>query len=283
MPQPSQPEDPKHARQRSDAPLLELTHARVVRDGRTILHVDHLTLRSGERVAILGPNGAGKSTLVGLLTRDVRALAPQDTDAPAPVRLLGEPLWDLVDARRLLGVVSASLQSTYDLPVTVRDAVLSGFFGSIGLRQTHRPTAEQIDRADQLLAEVGATELADRLLDTLSTGEARRALVARALANDPQVARARRALRRSRPRDDVAVPRTHGASPGALGPDAAAGHAPCGRHRPRGRPRGAALGGPGSRRRAKVGDTDSRPPLSALWLSGAGRGTRRVVPPLVGG
>jgi iron complex transport system ATP-binding protein len=170
-----------------DTPLLELTAARVVRGRRTILDVDHFALWPGERVAILGPNGAGKSTLVGLLTRDIRPLAPQDPDSPPPVRLAGRSLWNLFDARRLLGVVSASLQSTYDLPVTVRDTVLSGFFGSIGLRQTHRPTAEQIARADELLAEVGATELADRRLDTLSTGEARRALVARALVNDPPV------------------------------------------------------------------------------------------------
>ncbi len=170
-----------------DIPLLELTAARVVRGRRTILDVDHFALWPGERVAILGPNGAGKSTLIGLMTRDTRPLAPQDLNSPPPVRLAGRSLWNLVDARRLLGVVSASLQSTYDLPVTVRDTVLSGFFGSIGLRQTHRPTAEQLARTDMLLAEVGATELADRRLDTLSTGEARRALVARALANDPPV------------------------------------------------------------------------------------------------
>ncbi len=171
----------------ADTPLLELTDARVVRGGRTILHVDRFALWPGERVAVLGPNGAGKSTFVGLLTRDIRPLAPQDPAAPAPVQLLGKPLYNLFEARRLLGVVSASLQTTYDLPVTVLDTVLSGFFGSVGLRQTHRPTAEQIARANALLAEVGALELADRRLDTLSTGEARRALVARALANDPPV------------------------------------------------------------------------------------------------
>jgi iron complex transport system ATP-binding protein len=171
----------------SDTPLLELTDARVVRDGRIILDVEHFALWPGEHVALLGANGAGKSTFVSLLTRDVRPLAPQDPSAPPPVRLLGKSLWNLFDARRLLGVVSESLQSTYDVPVTVRDAALSGFFSSIGLRQTHRPTAEQIATADRLLADVGAADLADRRLDTLSTGEARRALVARALVNDPPV------------------------------------------------------------------------------------------------
>jgi iron complex transport system ATP-binding protein len=168
-----------------DTPLLELTSARVVRDGRAILDVDHFALWPGEHVAVLGPNGAGKSTFIGLLTRDIRPLAPHSLEAPAPVRLAGASLWNLFDARRLLGIVSSSLQSTYDLPVSVRDTVLSGFFGSIGLRQTHHPTAEQIARADALIAEVGIADLAKRQVDTLSTGEARRALVARALVNDP--------------------------------------------------------------------------------------------------
>ena len=87
------------------APLLELTDARVVRDGRTILSIAHLTLRTGEHVAILGPNGSGKSTLVGMLTRDVHPLATEGSH----VRLLAEDRWDLFEARKLLGVVSAAL------------------------------------------------------------------------------------------------------------------------------------------------------------------------------
>lgn len=161
--------------------LIQLRDAEVVRDGRTILHVDSLVFREGEHVAILGPNGAGKSTLIGLLTRDLRPLV---RDKP-PVLLRGQARWDLFEARRVFGVVSDALQDDYRLRVTVRDVVLSGFFGSVGLYRAGEITTAMKARADELLEYLGITALADRTMDTLSTGEARRALIGRALVHNP--------------------------------------------------------------------------------------------------
>lgn len=161
--------------------LIQLRDAEVVRDGRTILHVDSLVFREGEHVAILGPNGAGKSTLIGLLTRDLRPLV---RDKP-PVLLRGQARWDLFEARRVFGVVSDALQDDYRLRVTVRDVVLSGFFGSVGLYRAGEITTAMKARADELLEYLGITALANRTMDTLSTGEARRALIGRALVHDP--------------------------------------------------------------------------------------------------
>jgi iron complex transport system ATP-binding protein len=169
----------------SDTPLLQLRDCVVVRDGRAILSVDELTLRSGEHVAILGPNGAGKSTLIRLLTRDIRPLAHED--GSAALLLLGRERWDLLDARRNMGIVSDSLQEMYAVGVSALDAVTSGFFGSVGLYRHQRVTAAMRDRAGELLALLGIGHLADRTMDTLSTGEARRALIARALVHDPGV------------------------------------------------------------------------------------------------
>ena len=166
------------------APLLELRDAVVVRDGREILHVERLAIAEGEHLALLGPNGSGKSTLVGVLTRDVRPLAREDG---SPVRLLGRDRWDLFEARSLFGVVSSALQSTYARRVTVRDTVTSGFFGSVGLYRHQDVTPVHRVRTDELLAELGIERLAARTMDTLSTGEARRALIARALVHDPPV------------------------------------------------------------------------------------------------
>ena len=165
----------------STVPLIELRDAEVVRDGRTILHVDSLAFREGEHVAILGPNGAGKSTLIGLVTREVRPLARES----APVLLRGAARWDLFEARRIFGVVSDTLQDDYRLRVTVRDVVLSGFFGSVGLYRRAEVTPRMAARADELLAYLDITRLAGRTMDTLSTGEARRALIGRALVHDP--------------------------------------------------------------------------------------------------
>ena len=163
-------------------PLLQLRSATVVRDGRTILHVDDLAIAAGEHVAILGPNGSGKSTLVGLLTRDVRPLARGDGPS---VLLAGRERWDLMAARRLMGVVSDALQEEYAEGVSASDVVLSGFFGSVGLYPNTLVTGPMRERAGALLAELGIAELAARPFGTLSTGEARRALIARALVSDP--------------------------------------------------------------------------------------------------
>jgi len=165
----------------ADSQLISLRDAEVVRDGRTILKVDSLDFREGEHVAILGPNGAGKSTLIGLITRDVRPLA---RDEPA-VLLRGQARWDLFEARRVFGVVSDLLQDDYHRRVTVRDVVLSGFFGSVGLYRRAEVTASMHERAEELLAYLEIEELAERTMDTLSTGEARRALIGRALVHDP--------------------------------------------------------------------------------------------------
>jgi iron complex transport system ATP-binding protein len=162
-------------------PLIELRDAEVVRGGRTILHVDSLTFREGEHVAILGPNGAGKSTLIGLVTRDVRPLAR----LKPPVLLRGRERWDLFEARRIFGVVSDALQAEYERHVTVSDVVLSGFFGSVGLYRRAEVAPAMADRADGVIAFLGIEALADRTMDTLSTGEARRALIGRALVHDP--------------------------------------------------------------------------------------------------
>jgi iron complex transport system ATP-binding protein len=166
-------------------PLLRLTGCVVVRDGRAILSIDDLTLNAGEHVAVLGPNGAGKSTLIRLLTRDVRPLA-HDDGSPAVV-LMGRERWDLTEARRFMGVVSNTLQADYVVPVTVRDTVTSGFFGSIGLYRHQVVTPAMLARTDELLELLGIVRLASRTMDTLSTGEARRTLIARALVHDPAV------------------------------------------------------------------------------------------------
>ncbi len=165
-------------------PLLELRDAVVVRDGVEILHVERLTLAEGEHLSVLGPNGSGKSTLVGLLTRDVHPVAR--LEGP-PAVLRGKELWDLLDARALFGVVTSAWQELYSRPVSVRDAVLSGFFGSVGLTSFQHVTETLRAAAERAMSETGIAHLADRTMDTLSTGEARRALIARALVHDPAV------------------------------------------------------------------------------------------------
>ena len=164
-------------------PLLQLSGAVVVRDGRAILTVDEFRIAEGERLVVLGPNGAGKSTLIKLLTKEILPLWAD----PPPVRLFGEPRYELREARRLLGVVSATAQDQADVVLPAREVVLGGLFGALGVPTHVRVTREHEAAAEAALAELEVSHLAERVMTTLSTGEARRVLFARALVHDPAV------------------------------------------------------------------------------------------------
>jgi iron complex transport system ATP-binding protein len=173
----------RHETPAARPPLLELTGAVVVRDGRAILTVDRFSIAEGERLVVLGPNGAGKSTLIKLLTKEIMPLWAD----PPPVRFLGEPRYELREARRLLGVVSATAQDEADVVLSAREVVLGGFFGALGVPPHSIVTPEQTAAALAALTELEVGHLAERMMTTLSTGEARRVLFARALVHDPAV------------------------------------------------------------------------------------------------
>lgn len=170
---------------KTDSELLAVRGAKVLRDGRAILDVEEFVIREGEHLAILGPNGAGKSTLIGLLTRDILPLWSD----PYPVLFRGQPRVELAQARKLLGVVSSSAQQTVRAHLSVREVVIGGLFGALGVPPHLRGavTREHEAAAERAMEEVGILALAARDMVTLSTGEARRSLIARALVHDPAV------------------------------------------------------------------------------------------------
>ena len=165
-----------------EAPLLELARVTVVRGGRPVLDDFSLVLRAREHVAIVGPNGAGKSTLLKLLSRDVYPV-------PAPhtvCRILGRDRWNVFELRGILGLVSNDLAASLDGSASARDVVLSGFFSSWSLETFHAVNAAMREAADAAMARLGIGHLAERPLASLSSGEARRAAIARALVNAPR-------------------------------------------------------------------------------------------------
>jgi iron complex transport system ATP-binding protein len=168
--------------------ILDLHHASVVLDGACILDDLTFTIDVGEHTAILGPNGAGKSTLIRLLTLQQYPFA-SDNGVP-PIRVFGRDRWNVFELRSRLGIVSADLHDRLVHGgsagvMTGLDAVLSGFFASQGLFAHHTVTAEMRERARDALDRMEIAHLAQARLDRLSTGEARRVLIARALVHEP--------------------------------------------------------------------------------------------------
>jgi len=170
-------------------PVLELRDATVVKNDRRILDGLTLTIAVGEHTAIIGPNGAGKSALVSLLTHDDRPLRHED-GSPS-VLVFGEDRWNVFDLRAQLGIVSADLHHRFVLGnnegrVTAEAAVLSGFLATQGILRYGAVTQEMRSRAADSLARMGVAHLSRRRLDEMSTGEARRVLLARALVTAPR-------------------------------------------------------------------------------------------------
>ncbi len=164
----------------SGVPLIRLDRADVWLAGRRVLHDVSWQLMPGEHWLVTGGNGSGKSSFLRLLHGALRPALGGEVAWPA----FGNPrdIWQL---RKQIAWVSPELQAAYRYPSTVRACIASGFTSSVG--QIRPPTAAETARIEQLLDELELRPLAERLLSTLSYGQARRALLGRVLAHRPRL------------------------------------------------------------------------------------------------
>lgn len=151
------------------------------RGDRVALSAVDLRIEQGEHVAILGPNGSGKSTLIKLITRECYPLANPESR----FEILGQSNWNIFDLRSYLGIISNDLMARCTRDITGLELVLSGFFGSIGIWPNHCVLPQMREVARATMERLGVGHLAKRWLDEVSSGEARRLLIARALIHHP--------------------------------------------------------------------------------------------------
>ncbi|HEX4536114.1 MAG TPA: ATP-binding cassette domain-containing protein [Candidatus Acidoferrum sp.] len=181
----------------SSPPLLNLQHVTIFRgtaNGSAVADavpaemarpaLDDISLRidAGEHVCILGPNGCGKSTLIKTITRECYPVVQEGSS----ISILGRERWNIFELRSLLGIVSPDLLGACTTDATGRDVVLSGFFSSTRIFPHHHPDPKQLALADRALERMGVAHLAGRAVARMSSGEAKRTLIARALVHDPQ-------------------------------------------------------------------------------------------------
>jgi len=163
-------------------PLLEMKNVSVTRGENRALDRLSLRIEAGEHVCILGPNGSGKSTLIKTITRECYPLVRDDSS----MAILGRALWNVFALRSRLGIVSPDLLAACTTEATGLDLVVSGFFSSTRIFPNHEPLRDHRARAQAALKRMGVPYLAERPVVEMSSGEAKRTLIARALVHEPQ-------------------------------------------------------------------------------------------------
>ncbi|MDT3399228.1 ABC transporter ATP-binding protein [Streptomyces sp. B1866] len=161
--------------------VLELVDVSVVRDGRALVDGVSWSIKEGERWVILGPNGAGKTTLLNVASSYLFPTA-------GTVRILGERLGrvDVFELRPRIGMAGIAMADKMPRRQTVLETVLTAAYGMTAhWRESYESVDE--DRARAFLDRLGMTDHLGRTFGTLSEGERKRTLIARAMMSDPEL------------------------------------------------------------------------------------------------
>lgn len=171
---------PSGRRNRRGNFLIKIRRADVFIKHKKILHDISWVMRKTEHWAVIGKNGAGKSTLLKLIAGDLYPALGGE------VQRFGEKdsgsFWDI---RKNIGIVSHELQRDYAYDVKGIDAVVSGFFSSIGLYGT--ASSSQLEKARYWIDFFQLQHLSEKPLSQMSHGEQKKILIARAMVNSPEM------------------------------------------------------------------------------------------------
>ena len=160
---------------------FELSKVSVVRPGKVLLEDVSWTVNEGERWVVLGPNGAGKTTLMQIVGASAH---PSRGEVWILDGKLGEV--DIFELRTRIGHTSTAVADRIPPGESVTDTILSAAHAVLGRWHEEYDTEDHV-LAKQMMGEMGITGLADRTFGTLSEGERKRVLIARALMTDPEL------------------------------------------------------------------------------------------------
>jgi molybdate transport system ATP-binding protein len=165
-----------------DSPIVSLRNVTIRYGTKTILDQFSWTIKRGERWVLKGPNGAGKSTLLSLITADNPQSYSQDITLFGRQRGSGESIWDI---KRNIGYVSPEMHLYFKETGSSFAVVASGLFDLLGV--TRKVNEEQTAQVNETLDLFGLGYLAERSFHTLSAGEQKMILIARAFVKNPSL------------------------------------------------------------------------------------------------
>ncbi|WP_419768204.1 ABC transporter ATP-binding protein [Arcobacter sp.] len=165
--------------------IIDFENIHVSYDDKLILKELNLKIEDNQHWAILGANGSGKSTLIKLISSQIH---PRQ-NYPHKKLILGKERYSLFDLRKAMGIITNDLHNHfYDQGnfLTGYEVVLSGYYSSIGVFEHQDFTQEQHDKANEILEYLEITDLKDKIVAKMSTGQLRKCIIGRALIHDPK-------------------------------------------------------------------------------------------------
>ena len=165
--------------------IIEFENIDVGYDEKVVLKDINLKIKSGEHFAILGANGSGKSTLMKLIQSQIHPRHKKKFKK----EIFGKSIYSIFDLKKELGVITNDLHNYFEKEagyLTGFEVVLSGFYSSIGVFTHQDFTKKQIQKAIEVMNFLEIIDLKNKKVSSMSTGQLRKCIVARALIHDPK-------------------------------------------------------------------------------------------------
>lgn len=165
--------------------ILDFENVYVSYDVKPVLENINLQINQDEHWAILGANGSGKSTLIKLISND---LYP-NTKYPFKKHIFGKDRWSIFDLKKNLGIITNDLHNYFEKQgnfLSAYEVILSGYYSSIGVFKHQDFTQEQHQKALEVLEFLEISEIKDKKVANMSTGQLRRCIIGRALIHEPK-------------------------------------------------------------------------------------------------
>lgn len=168
-------------------PLINFKNVYLKYDDVEVLKSIDLVINEGEHTVILGSNGSGKSSLIKLISCE---LYPSIMGIQHTREILSHTRWDINELRQHIGIVTNDLHNRFlfDTPhISGLEVVISGFFGTLGVFNHQEIKESHKIKVLEVMSELNISHLSSKKLSTMSTGELRKCIVARALVHPLQL------------------------------------------------------------------------------------------------
>ena len=161
----------------------DLKNINVYIDQKEVLSNINISLYHGENTLILGPNGSGKSTFLKLLNRSIHPITSNNSS----FKLFNKENINIWDLRKKIGFLFKEMEQRVNIGVTLYDVIISGFSGTFNSRYSKLLSEREKIKIDNLINEWGLNNIISNEFKSLSDGQKRRALLARALVYEPDI------------------------------------------------------------------------------------------------